>query len=194
VVTEVEKNDITVAIPTIPPRAGTGIELARAIESVKTQTLPVDAISIAIDLDRQGAAATRQRALDGVITKWVAFLDDDDWYYPTYLETCMRLAVEHQADVVYTWFDGNNPFPMHRGRQWNPDDPHHLTMTLFVRTELAKVVGFTTDHPEGWILPQEDWQFILGLRDIGAKFVGTDEVLWHYTVNGSNTSGRPDRW
>lgn len=185
-------NDITVAIPTIPPRAE--VELMRAVDSAKKQTLPPDEICIAVDTDHQGAAVTRQQALNGVNTKWVAFLDDDDYYYPTYLETCARLAVEHLADVVYTWFDGNNPFPMHRGKQWNPDEPHHLTMTLFVRTELAKQVGFTTHHPEGWILPQEDWQFILGLRDAGAKFAGTDEVLWHYTINGKNTSGRPDRW
>jgi glycosyltransferase involved in cell wall biosynthesis len=192
IVTDVAKNDITVAIPTIPVRQ---TELFRALSSVITdQTLPADAVSIAVDLDRQGAPFTRQRALDAVKTKWVAFLDDDDWYYPTYLETCARIAVTHMADVVYTWFDGNNPFPMHRGRQWNPDDPHHLTMTLFVRTELAKSVGFATDHPDGWILPQEDWRFILGLRDAGARFAGTDEVLWHYTVNGKNTSGRPDRW
>jgi|SRR5688572_6351458 len=185
-------NKITVAIPTIPVRQ---TELFRALSSViADQTLPADAISMAIDLDREGAAATRQRALDGVKTKWVAFLDDDDYYYPRYLETCVRLAIDHLADVVYTWFDGNNPFPMHRGRQWNSEDPHHLTMTLFVKTELARSVGFTTEHPEGWILPQEDWQFILGLRDAGARFCGTDEELWHYTVNGKNTSGRPDRW
>lgn len=185
-------NRVTVAIPTIPPRVGS--DLRSAIGSVLAQTLPAHALSIAVDVDREGAALTRQRALDGVTTEWVAFLDDDDVYYPAYLETCARLAVEHLADVVYTWFDGNDPFPMHRGRQWNPDDPHHLTMTLFVRTELAKKVGFTSYHPDGWMLPQEDWQFILGLRDAGAKFVGTGEVLWHYTVNGRNTSGRPDRW
>lgn len=182
---------VTVVIPTIPPRVE---KLQRAVNSVLTQTQPVDAISIAVDTHHKGAGDNRQNALNGVSTHWVAFLDDDDFYYPNYVETVLGLATSHDADVVYTWFDGNNPFPMHRGKEWNPQDPHHITSTLLVRTELAKEVGFIHEHPEGWILPQEDWQFITGLNNIGAKFVGTGEALWYYTIDNANTSGLPTRW
>jgi glycosyltransferase involved in cell wall biosynthesis len=42
-------------------------------------------VSAALDIDRQGAAATRQRALEQAGTKWVAFLDDDDEMDPWHL-------------------------------------------------------------------------------------------------------------
>jgi glycosyltransferase involved in cell wall biosynthesis len=187
--------DVTVAIPTIPPRTGNGGLLKHAVYSVRQQTrLPAGGISCALDVDKAGAAVTRQRALDAVRTKWVAFLDDDDFFYPHHLETLHTLVSDHGADYGFSWFDGNNPFPGHRGRQMNPDEPHHTTMTVFVRTELAKAVGFATDHPEGWTLPQEDWRFTLGCIEAGAKFVGTDEVTWHYRAHGKNTSGLPTRW
>ncbi len=182
------KTDITVAIPTIPPRAE---KLARAVKSVFDQTFAASALSIAIDTKKRGAAHTRQRALDGVKTTWVAFLDDDDYFYSNHLEKCMSMLEAHEADVAYTWFDGNNPFPMHRGREWNPKEPHHITMTLVVRTELAQDIGFALDHPEGWTLPQEDWRMIVGLNNLGARFIGTGDITWHYTVDGGNTSGLP---
>lgn len=73
------KPAITVAIPTIPPRRAL---LRRALRSVQDQTMPAAAISVAVDLDRQGAWVTRQRALNAVQTPWVAFLDDDDEFLP----------------------------------------------------------------------------------------------------------------
>jgi hypothetical protein len=187
---------ITVVTPSISPRCGPGGLLARAVASVRAQTLqPEGGISVALDVDRRGAAATRQRALDAVRTEWCAFLDDDDTWYPHHLATLWKLAEESGADVAHSWFDGNDPFPMHRGRQFDPKDPHHLTMTLLVRTKLAKAAGFL--QPDGPMHQEwfgEDWQFILRLRDLGAKFIGTDEVTWTYQVHGGNTSGLPSRW
>ncbi len=123
------------------------------------------------------------------------FIDSDDTWYPHHLETHWRLLQESGADVAYSWFDGNLPFPesTHRGRVWDPAAPHHTTMTITVRTELAKRVGFALDHPEGWILAQEDWRLIVGLNEIGAKFIGTAETTWTYRVHGGNTSGMAGR-
>lgn len=185
------RSDITVVTPTIPPRQDM---LAHAIRSALTQTLPPEALSVAVDTEHAGAAATRQRALMAAQTGWVAFLDDDDWFYEQHLKTLKNLAVAHDADYAYSWFDGNDPFPMHRGRQMNPDEPHHTTMTILVKTELAKTVGFV-DHPDspplnGW----EDWYFTLQCVRAGAKFIGTPEVTWHYNVHGANTSGHGARW
>jgi hypothetical protein len=210
---------VTVAMPCIPPRGvqpgpDSGIPLpyavpgiryvpggslfAQAHASVVDQTAIVQGgLAIALDVNHEGAAATRQRALNSVTTEFVAFLDDDDLYYPWYLEIAYGLAVDHGADYVYTWFDGNDPFPMHRGRQMNPADPHHTTMTILVKTELAKEVGFV-NHPDAnpdW--PGEDWRFIGKCIEAGATFIGTDQICWHYRVHsgpGGNTSGLPNRW
>lgn len=187
------KRDVTVAIPAIPPRV-TGL-LMEAVGSAMNQTVAASGgISCVLDVAKQGAAVTRQRALDAVRTNWVAFLDDDDKWYPNHLETHLRILEESGADYSYSWFDGNNPFPMHRGRQMNPDEPHHTTMTVVVRTELAKEAGFMPHPDANEVWPGEDWQFTLRCLQLGAKFIGTDEVTWHYRMHGHHTSGLTSRW
>lgn len=192
---------ITVAIPALPTRTGPGGLLEQAIDSVRRQTVtPAGGISVVIDTNRDGAAITRQRALNAVETDFVSYLDDDDILHPHHLETHWALLRETGADVAYSWFDGNEPFGpqgelTHRGKVWNPEGPHHITMTITVRTALAKQVGFTP-HPDASeaIGMAEDWVHILGLNALGARFVGTGIVTWTYRVHSGNTSGLATRW
>lgn len=185
--------DVTAAIAAIPPRVNS--LLIEAVNSIHAQTVMLSGgISVALDVNREGAARTRQRALAGVETEWVAFCDDDDFWYPQHLSTLLNLQRETDADVLYSWFDGNNPFPMHRGRQFNPQEPHHITMNIMVRTSIAKTAGFTLENGplhQDWM--GEDWMFILECARLGAKFAGTPEVTWHYRLHGHHTSGLP-RW
>jgi glycosyltransferase involved in cell wall biosynthesis len=148
---------------------------------------------VALDVDHAGAAVTRQRALDAVRTELVAFLDDDDYFYPNHLEVLFRMIKENDAQYAYSWFDGNNPFPGHRGKQMDPNSPHHTTMTVLVRTELAKEAGFRNHPDENDVWPGEDWQFTLRCLQLGGKFIGTGETTWFYAVHGGNTSGLP-KW
>lgn len=170
--------------------------LEQAVWSVSQQTVkPAGGVMVALDIDREGAAATRQRALDMVTTEWTSFLDDDDYLYPNHIETHMRLLDEHNADVAYSWFDGNEPFgpePRHRGLTWDPANPHHITMCITVRTEMAKAVGFTQSGATA-ACGNEDWLFVLGLNDLGVKFVGTGEITFFYRVHQSNSSGLASR-
>lgn len=186
--------DVTAAIAAIPPRVGN--LLSEAVSSVQAQTVTLHGgISVALDCNHEGAARTRQRALDAVQTEWVAFLDDDDLWYPHHVETLLNLQHDTGADFLYSWFDGNNPFPMHRGRQFNPTEPHHTTMNVMVRTRIAKEAGFLMpDGPlhQDWM--GEDWMFILRCMNISAKFAGTGEITWHYRLHGHHTSGLPTRW
>src|SRR5262245_27114752 len=127
--------------------------LNRALQSVQYQTLLPFALSVAMDLDQEGAAKTRQRALDAVQTDWVAFLDSDDFFLPEHLETLSRHAEETSADYVYSWFkvmtadgrllDEDPVFPPgHYLNPFDPEDPIETTITTLVRTDLAKQVGF----------------------------------------------------
>jgi glycosyltransferase involved in cell wall biosynthesis len=187
--------DITVVMPSIPPRVET--LLPRAVDSVKAQTLqPAGGISCALDVDHAGAARTRQRALDAVRTRWVAFLDDDDTWYPHHLQTLTDLAEQRRALFVWSWFDGNDPFPMHRGRQMTQADPHHTTMTVMVATDLAKEAGFADHQDANEVWPGEDWRFILRCLELAGEhqFAHTPEITWTYQVHGGNTSGLGTRW
>jgi hypothetical protein len=198
---------ITVAIPTIPPRAAM---LAQAVASVLAQELSASALSIAVDLHRQGAASTRDRALRAVQTEWTAFLDDDDRMQPEHLRVLMDAAQESGADYVYSYYTVAGPDgtltphvdPLqHFGRTFDPAHPHQTTITVLVRTELAQQVGFQ-DPPEGALIDGqcygEDFGWTVGCVAAGAKVLHVPQRTWiwnHHNGSGTgNTSGLATRW
>lgn len=193
------KPGITVAIPAHPPRVTNGL-LQRALASVWAQTLPAGAVSVVVDHNRDGAAITRQHALDAVNTEWVAFLDSDDQMFPQHLERLHAHALATGSDYVYSWFQvvgGADPFPQHFGQPFNPADPIQTTITTLVRTELAQSVGFlrpTEGDLIGGNVWGEDYQWTLGCARAGAKITHLPERTWAWHHDSSNTSGRPDRW
>jgi glycosyltransferase involved in cell wall biosynthesis len=186
------KSDVTVCIPTIPPRH---VMLAQAVQSVALQTLPASAISIAVDTDRRGAWHTRQRAVDAVTTDWIAFLDDDDLFKPQHIKRLRKCAQESDADYVFSYWDTSvTPDILGLfGRPFDPANPTHTTMTVMVKTELARVVRFTARAPEH-VAGGEDWRFMLGCVDVGARIVHLPEQTWIWRHHSGNTSGREDRW
>lgn len=177
---------VTVVVPYHAARVKNGM-LKRAVNSVNAQTIPHLLIT-AEDTDRQGAAATRQRGLDQVATEWTAFLDSDDEMDPTHLQQLLAYAEQTEADYVYPWFrvvGGRDPFPMFFGKPWDNAHPHSTTITILVRTELAKQVGFTGAG--------EDFRFTKGCITAGAKIVHYPAKTWTWHHGPQNTSGRPNR-
>jgi hypothetical protein len=194
-------DQITVVIPTIPPREH---YLGRAIRSVSAQTHPATNIVVVNDHAREGAPANRQRGLEMVQTEWVAFLDDDDEFYPDHLEKLLRCAKDEGADYVYSWYDvigGIDPRAEQFGLPWDPENPRQTTITTLIRTELAQQVGFVVDGdtPETLESPDrmvagEDWWMTKGCNDLGAKIVHLPEKTWAWYHTGRNTSGLPKNW
>lgn len=198
-------DDITVVIPTIPPRKAL---LSRAITSVTSQLYPASALAIAVDLEKQGAPKTRQRALDMVRTPLVAFLDDDDEFMPSHLLDLLTHMRETNADYVYSWYKvvghGGIVFnydpvfpPTHFTEPWSNEHPRQTTITTLVSTELAKDVGFTglreMETGDGNV-SGEDWNFTLGCMNLGAKISHLVKHTWYWHHDSQNTSGRPERW
>lgn len=205
---------VSVIIPAHPARIGA--LLNEALKSVWDQTVPPDAVIVAVDRDGEGAAATRQRALMSARTEWVAFLDSDDMFMPKHLAWLLRHAEDSGADFVYSWFkvllqraDGSGRvleedpvFPMtHYLNPWDPDNPIETTITTLVRTELAQAVGFAA-IPERVAAGQnsgEDRSFTLGCQAAGGKISHLVRKSWlwrHWSLpNGAqgNTGGLPGR-
>ena len=201
---------ITVAIPSLPARSQL---LIRALRSVGRQTLAPAAVSVALDVSRAGAAATRQRALDAVQTPWVALLDDDDAFKAEHLEKLYAHAIETGADYVYSWFDmvgGIDPFPItHQINEFDPtaEVPPETTITVLVRTGLAKEVGYAPLDRGHNANSGEDYGFLLGCIKAGAIIRNLNagrapskvEKTWYYNVHGDggkthgNTSGLPTK-
>jgi glycosyltransferase involved in cell wall biosynthesis len=195
-----DRDLITVAIPSHPGRDRSGAFLARAIGSVTQQELPAWAISVANDTRGEGAAATRQRALDAVATPWVAFLDSDDQFLPRHLLLLSRWGRRHDADFVFSHYrveGGTDPRPWALGKLFDPDAPHETTSTVLVRTELARKAGIMRDGMDaaslrdGRLHAGEDWEFTKACVAAGAVIVHLPRVTWIWNHHGANTSGIP---
>lgn len=191
-------DEVTVIIAAHPARMRSGL-LTRAFQSVMMQTYPVTAISIAVDQEKQGAAPTRQRALDAVTTEWTAIIDSDDVWRANHLSVLMRCAKDTGADFVYSGFEtipvGGRVFPeTHFTNDFDPADPIETTITVLVRTGIAKQVGYVA-LDRGEINSGEDRHFTLGCLELGAKIVCAKQKTWYYDIGsqGQNTSGLPGR-
>ena len=191
---------ITLIIPTIPPRRKL---LARALHSVADQELLPEQIIIQTDWSREGAAATRNRALEKVTTPLVAFMDDDDTLEPDHLARLHNGLAESGADVIYPWYTvigGQDPRPDREGKPFDAEELRrgsYITVNCLVRTYLAQQAKFSV--VPGTSL--DDWGFYLSLLDGGATFHHVDARTfnWYHWVNVEtgrvgNTSGDPRRW
>jgi hypothetical protein len=160
-------------------------------------TLPPDAYAIAIDHDGEGAAKTRQRALDMVETPFVAMMDDDDELMSNHLEDLMVHMLKTGADMVYSWFvmvGGKDPFPpSHFTDEFDPNNPVETTITTLCRTDAAKDVGFKA-IPQRLHNTGEDYNFVLGLVQKGYKISHLPRRTWYYNVHGFNTGGLARNW
>jgi glycosyltransferase involved in cell wall biosynthesis len=188
---------VTAVIPAIPPRERL---LLRALASVAAQTRPVDAVSVAVDHGRAGAAATRNRALEAVGTEWAAFLDDDDEWLPRHVATLLDAAGATGAHVVYPWFEvprGWDPFPGVEGRPFDAGElastRNYVPVTVLARTAMLRDVGgFEAIGPAHDAC--DDWGLWRKLLAAGAVFHHVDARTWTRHRHGRNTSGRPQAW
>jgi hypothetical protein len=161
---------VTAVTVSIPERAHL---LAEAGKSLRAQTYGLVPWLIRVEEpDEWGPAhIARQRnaLLAAVDTEWMAVLDDDDLFDPTYLE---RVA-EHfdDADVIYTYCRG-------RTHPHGPYDPERLQRENFIdgecllRTELVREAG---GYPANHMV--EDWQLFRRLSGMGARFACIPEQL-----------------
>lgn len=186
---------ITAVIAAHPARLRNGL-LARAFQSVCSQTLQPAAILIVNDMDRRGAGWTRRTILEQVNTTWMAWLDSDDWWYSTHLEELHDLAVRTGSKYTFSWFDAPYDPLGHFGKPFNTAAPHHTTITALIDVELAKEVGYE-DTPETGRFSEEDWKFIARFAEIcnerGYPMTHLPKKTWYWEQSTQNTSGRPDR-
>lgn len=209
---------IAVITPSIPTRKHL---LERARRTINAQTLPAWEQCVAYDYKHEGAAVTRQRALEMVQdSDWVAPLDDDDEFMPFHLEALYQHAIQTGADYVYSWYemvrlgkrlgdtyfkradgtltDGAFP-PGHFLNPFDPNDPVETTVTILIKRELLDSVGgYEALHrPEAYAAGAstgEDRNLTLRCVQAGANIQHLVRRTWFWHHHGLNTSGRPDRW
>jgi len=187
---------ITVVISAHPPRLPS--YLPAAFHSVCQQTLQPYEIVVANDIDRDGAAATKNRALDRVVTPWTAVLDSDDRMMPTHLERLAAAQAATGADVVYSGgdirADTTSGRPDRFGLPFDADELRrgpYIPTTVLMRTDLARQVGGFQCRPgEIW----DDHGLFMAMLDAGASFHHVPEMTWVWTMGDHGTGGRADGW
>lgn len=197
--------DITVVIPTIPPRTEM---LARALASVEAQTLRPAAVVVEVDEHREGAPVVRDRGLARVETEYVAFLDDDDALLPHHLDRlawCLRVT---EADLAYPWYTvvgGTDPHAQWEGVPWDDEKLHQVPVTFLAHTKTIRSVGgfsYAWDPSQGadpgvdayGNRAGEDFRLILRLVAAGAKIAHLPDRTWLWYHHGANSMGLPSRW
>jgi hypothetical protein len=186
--------DITVAIPTIPPRAHWRQE---ALQSVWQQTHPPKAVAVAVDTDHEGVWVMRRRLALMATTEWVAQLDDDDLLDPDHLRQLALCAFSNRADMVYSWFrtdpPGGHPVDVNFGRVFDPANPQLTTSTVLIRTALLRQIRLGPPKP-GEVNANDDRRLVDGAVALGARIVHLPRRTWVYRLHGAHTSGQPNRW
>ena len=195
--------DIGVVIPTHPRRMINGMT-TRAVHSALAQDHPATAIHVYNDVEKRGAPYSRQRALELNSSEWTAFLDSDDWFMQQHLRVLAEAQIATGADYVYSWYelvhlgrplgDKDPVFPPgHFTDPWDPLNPRQTTITMLVRTELAKAIGFWAPEDEKTFADGhrvgEDWNFTLECNRLG-KIYHVPQRTWYWEHHGANTSGR----
>ena len=188
---------VSVCVPSILTRSH--FLTSRVFPSVLKQTHPVSEICISLDLKKEGAWENRNNAIKMANSEWIAFLDDDDEFQPHHVRTLLTAADENKADVVWGWFDvigGSDPFPMHRGLQWDVNAPHIFPITCLVRRSLIMDSNaiFMPDNQNMGAWQHQDFPFWKSICDAGGKFLAIPDTTWNWYHHDANTSGLPNRW
>lgn len=168
--------DLTVITPIGPTHEAL---FAFCAASVQGQTIPVQHL-YSVDSDRLGPGVIRNRLLKQVQTRYVTFLDADDWLEPAFAERTLAACVPGR--YVYTdWYQDAQ-------RIKSPDRPwcngtFHL-VTAVIPTEIALAVGGFDESLPG----MEDTDFYLKLLWRGMCGRRVPVPLLHYRRDGGRAN------
>jgi glycosyltransferase involved in cell wall biosynthesis len=170
--------------------------LESAMASVRQQTYGSVPHLIRIEEPDQFGTqhVTRQRnaLLPAVETPWIAVLDDDDYFEPTYLERMAEAIegwdgsdVESGPAVAYSYCHGH-------AHAEGPFDGARLRHENFIDGEACISLGWLMyaggypDLPDGKV---EDWALWLKILKLGGEFVCVPERLRYHGRAGRNITG-----
>lgn len=172
--------EITFVTPVAPEHID---RLQRAVESVNAQTVPCQHI-YAIDYDRVGAGAMRNRLLAQVTTRYVSFLDADDWIEPTFAEETLK-AMEVGRYVYTDWYEDQThkhaPNKAWCGGTW------HVVTAVVATVDAQRVGGF-----DETLNGMEDTDFYLKFVTRHICGIRVPKPLMHYSKSGGRSQSIRD--
>ncbi len=185
------KGAIAAIVPSMDERWPYPLE--RALGSVSEQTRVPDLTIVGRALPNEHCGAQKNRLISYLPPdiEWLAFLDDDDYWYPEHLALLEAHAQATGADMVYPWFDFDRPegrghvIAEFEGKPFNAEAlrcENYIPVTVLVRRSVVDAVGGFPD-PFGPLM--DDWHLWLRLLDAGAKITHLPERTWMWTTRHS---------
>ncbi len=151
----------------------------RCADSVRRQTLYTRHIHM-IDKDAKGPGVIRNELMKQVKTKYVVFLDADDYLEPTFIEKCF--AANDPEHYVYTnWMEGETEKSTPEGAFW--DTAWHL-VTCLIHTDMIRLVGGFDEQ----LAAMEDTDLFLKFDSYNYCGICVPEPLVHYTNQGRRST------
>lgn len=163
-------------------------------ESIATQT----AMNLKYNIETQrGISYARNKAVScvGATTDFIAFIDDDEWPVPSWLDELIDAQHRFCADVVtgpvLPSFNTSVPKWVTEGRFFERprfSSGHQLegaaTNNVLIRAELLRQMNPVFD--DCWALSGgEDWHLFQRLRRAGCRIIWSDEAIVHELIPDS---------
>lgn len=169
----------TVIIPAAPWHESL---LARAVESARQQTVPVEVLTY-LDYERRGPGYGRNHMAAQVTTPFVITLDADDWLLPHFVETHLK----HWRRGSYTysdWYEADKHVQAVDCYGLMGDKPplqrsFHLPPTLFPTALYHAIGGY-----DETLFGAEDTEFYFKANAHGIRSLRIPEPLFVYTDDG----------
>ncbi len=162
------------------------------IQLVQKIAVEDDRIHLLLNDVNQGAAASRNRALDACCGQYVAFLDSDDMWRPEKIAEQMKKACTAHADIVYTSYALLDECGKKHYHDFIVEEQTSFRkmlarneigcLTVLIRREILQQHLFPED------IYQEDYALWLTLLKEGYRAVGVTEVLADYRVRVGSRS------
>lgn len=128
-----------------------------------------------------GAGIARNRSLETSSGRYVAFLDSDDWWYPTKLEKQLAFMKEKDCSFSYTDFEycdaGLNPKTISR----KPSFTSYSDLTIGNDVNIPGVMYDTEKTGKIFFRDmrrRQDWVMLMELAGITGGGYSVGEVLW----------------
>ncbi|PKI90852.1 hypothetical protein CW368_09315 [Actinomycetales bacterium SN12] len=222
---------VSVVIPTVlRPELRRAVQTAREQHGVATEIIVVAdtdsaAVRSATDLTagadivistggRKRGGFARNVGTDAATGAYIAYLDDDDWWFPTKLSNQLNAIRNTGAENDYVvgarvqQFNagerGSNGRPspsklissarpiedyLFRNRAPTAGRPSFFTSTIFASESLIRTVRW-----DETLTRHQDWDFLLRLQSAGAKFIQVPDVLAAYTAGSTGSVSAAVDW
>ncbi|MDW8681349.1 glycosyltransferase family 2 protein [Streptococcus suis] len=142
----------------------------------------------------QGVVKTRNHALEQIQGEFVLFVDSDNFLEPNYIEVMLEVAIQEQADIIYTnLVDPETGEFVHKAREFVFSDfcqGNYIDSCSLVR--VSKIQGLLYDEFLNY-KNLEDYDFFFGLiTQNGAKPAPVYKTHLNYRVLNSSISSHHD--